>query len=177
MITFSLSPSTGLLCRSGSAAGLDVFPSGKCAEGCIALASVPEEIPTKGVISWPGEYDMSGSSIRGIGQKEGQQVSYVVDVDGVRCAFLSSPLQDWTDYELELLGDIDVLAVSGEKPKVVQKIVEEVDPRMVVITPVDGKIEGGLVAACGGEGVEPTKEFKLKGSLPPEGRQVVVLKE
>ena len=118
--------------------------------------------------------DVKGGSYDAL--REGQQVSYVVDVDGVRCAFLSSPLQDWTDYELELLGDIDVLAISGEKPKVVQKIVEEVDPRMVVITPIDGKVEGGIVAACGGEGVEPTKEFKLKGSLPPEGRQVVVLK-
>lgn len=175
MITFSLSGSSGFSCRGGSVA-LDVFPSGKTTEGCTALLSVPEEEPTKGKISWPGEYDIGGASIRGIGQKEGQQVSYVVDIDGVSCAFLSSPLQDWSDYELELLGDIDVLAISGEKPKVVQKIVEEVDPRMVVITPIDGKLEGGIVAACGGEGVEPTKEFKLKGSLPPEGRQVVVLK-
>src|SRR3989338_5297741 len=174
MITFSLSGASGLLCRSGSVA-LDVFPSGKVAEGCTALLSVPEEVPSKGVISWPGEYDIGGASIHGIGQKEGQQVSYVVEVDGVRCAFLSSPLQDWTDYELQLLGDTDVLVVSAEKPKVLQKIVEEVDPRMVVIMPVDGKIEAGVVAACGGEGVEPTKEFKLKGSLPQEGRQVVVL--
>lgn len=174
MITFSLSGSSGFLCRSGSIA-LDVFPSGKAAEGCIGLLSVPEEEPAKGTISWPGEYDIGGASIHGIGQKEGQQVSHVVEMDGVRCAFLSSPLQDWSDYELELLGDTDVLVVSAEKPKVLQKIVEEVDPRMVVITPIDGKIEAGVVAACGGEGVEPTKEFKLKGSLPAEGRQVVVL--
>lgn len=174
MITFSLSGSSGLLCRSGSIA-LDIFSSGKVTEGCTALWSVPEEVPTKGVISWPGEYDIGGASIRGIGQKEGQQVSYIVDIDGVGCAFLSSPLQDWNDYEVQLLGDIDVLVVAGEKPKVLQKIVEEVDPRMVIIMPVDGEIEAGVVAACGGEGVEPTKEFKLKGSLPPEGRQVVVL--
>ena len=69
MITFSLSGASGLLCRSGSVA-LDVFPSGKVAEGCTALLSVPEEVPAKGVISWPGEYDIGGASIHGIGQKE-----------------------------------------------------------------------------------------------------------
>ncbi|MDO8649675.1 MAG: hypothetical protein Q7R81_07935 [Candidatus Peregrinibacteria bacterium] len=144
-------------------------------ENVLTLLSAPEENPPKGTLSWPGEYNIAEISLKGIGHTEGQQVSYVAELDGVRCAFLSSPLQDWTDHELEVVGDIDLLALPTDDPKIVQKLVDAFDPRILII--LHGKDAGDFSAslkAVGGKN-EPVEEYKLKGAMPAEGREVVVL--
>ena len=142
----------------------------------MALLPAPEEVPSKGNISWPGEYNLAGISIRGIGQKEGQQVSYVAEIDGVRCAFPSVPLEDWTDHQIEMIGDIDVFVVPQGDAKLVQKLIDEFDPRILLIVPDEsGKFDPEILRTCGAQGKEHVSEYKLKGSLPAEGREVVVL--
>ncbi len=155
---------------------LITFPS-KDAKADILLLGELEDEPTHTRISWPGEYDISGIAIRGIGQDEGEHVSYAVDMDGVRCAFLSSPLHDWADYELELLGNIDVLCIPADDAKLVQKLVDEIDPRVLIPLPTkDDKTFDEVLKVNGAQGKEVMDEYKLKGSLPQEGREVVVLK-
>ena len=143
----------------------------------IVFFSSPEEEPTEGTISWPGEYDIEGMAIQGIGHDEGGRISWALQIDGVRCAFISSPLHDWTDFELELLGDVDVLVIPCDDPKILQKMVDEVDPRVLIPLDTGGaeKFEESL-RICGAQGKEPVDSFELKGSLPSEGREVVVLK-
>lgn len=142
----------------------------------LVFLSVPEQEPSQNTISWPGEYHEGGIAIRGIGHNEGKQVSYVMEADGTRCAVLSLPLQDWTDHELEIAGDIDVLVLPSDGVKLAQKLVDEFDPRALIIVPGhDGKIDADLLRACGAQGKERTKEYKIKGSLPAEGRDIVLL--
>lgn len=156
-----------------------VFPGKTVPKDVLALRSAPEEQPVAGTISWPGEYDLDGVAIHGIGHGEGSKVSFVVEIDGVRTAFIASPLHDWTDYELELLGEIDVLVLPAEDVKIAQKIIDEVDPRVLIPLPTK---EGGdfkeLLGICGATGKESVDEYKLKSksALPAEGREVVVLK-
>ncbi len=109
MLTFSALP--GSACKlSGSGFSLAVFGDEKSgSKGALLLKSKPDEEEKEGVISWPGEYNVMGVSIKGIGQKEGQQVSYVVDADDVRALFLSDPVEDWSDDDIETVGDADVL--------------------------------------------------------------------
>src|SRR3989338_11216816 len=104
--------------------------------------------------------------LRGIGHTEGRQVSFVAVINNVRCAFISSPLHEWSDHELELLGDIAVLVVPAEKPKVLQKIIDEVDPRMLILIPVQGKVDPDELNVCGAKDSEPVSEYKLKRALP-----------
>lgn len=146
-------------------------------QGGVMLLSVPQEDPAPGVLSWPGEYDAAGFSIRGIGQDEGRQVSYLVHVEGIRCAFLSSPLGSWSEQEMTALGDVDLLVLPAEGEKVVGAIVEEVDPRVVVpLSTKDGAHFSAVLSLLGGAGSAPVSELKLKaGSLPQESRVVVVL--
>jgi len=146
-------------------------------EGDISLLSHPEEVPTDGVISWPGEYDFGGVFIRGIGHEEGRQVSYVMDADGVRFAFLSAPLHKFSDFELEQIGDIDVLCIPADDVKMVQELIDTIDPRVLVPLPSkDDKAFNEVLKVCGALGKEAVEEHKLKGSLPAEGREVVILK-
>ncbi|MBM3227268.1 hypothetical protein FJZ27_00160 [Candidatus Peribacteria bacterium] len=152
-----------------------VFCPPKAVSGAISLFSKPDEDPKEGTISWPGEYDMGGVSIRGIGQKEGGHVSFVCEAEGVRVAVLPAPLQDWTDHDFGLLGDVAVLAIQGDDPKIAQKIIEEVDPRVIIPLGSEESTVNDVLKVIGAVGTAAVSEWKLKGGLPAEGRQVIVL--
>lgn len=177
MLTFTpLSPVS--LRVTGGPAALTVFPDSlptKVGEkDGIILSAVPEEKLRDGVISWPGEYNQSGVSLKGVGHSDGKQVSYVAHIDGMRIGFLSAPVQDWTDKQLETVGDIDVLVMPASDVKLTQKLVDEIDPRVLILLP--GKEKTALSAVEKVIGVkERVNEYKLKGSLPAEGREVIVL--
>ncbi len=142
----------------------------------VTLLGSPEEV-VSGVVSWPGEYDIDGLAIRGIGHDEGQRVSFVVDNGKVRTAFVASPLHAWTDHEMELLGDVDVLCLPADDAKLGQKMIDDVDPRILVPLPTkDEETFVDLLKAAGAQDKEIEKEYKLKGGLPAEGREVVILK-
>jgi len=144
----------------------------------IFLLSSPEEDPQEGFISWPGEYDVDGVAVRGIGQNEGVAVSYTVDVKNVRTAFLHSPLTEWPESQIELLGNVDVLFIPTDNPKVLQKLIDEIDPRILVLLDTGGKEKHDeALKACGASSKEPVEQFEVKtSSLPQDGREVVVLK-
>jgi len=178
MITFSKLSDAGVLCVFAKKK-IAVFPGEKDkTDADISVFSSPDEDPAANTVSWPGEYDFDGVSVRGIGHDEGKFVSYVMQADDVRCAFLSAPLHDWTDHELELLGNVDVLVIAAEEPKLVQKLVDEIDPRIFIPLEVKGqeKAYTEILKNSGAQGVEEVKEYKQKGALPAEGREVVVLK-
>ena len=148
------------------------------------LLATPSESTEPWIVSWPGEYDFNGIAINAIGQApstgSGQgtlQVSYLVMAEGLRTGFLSSPLRDWTEQEIERLGDLDILVIPADDAKLVQKIVEEVDPPVVIpLRTKDEKTFQEVLRACGAKDEAPVKEVKLKkSSLPTETRMVYVL--
>lgn len=143
----------------------------------ITLVGNPEEEVTTGVVSWPGEYDIKGVAIRGIGHDEGQRVSFVLDDDKVRIAFISTPLHDWSDNNLQLLGDIDILCLPADDAKIAHKFIDSVDPRVLIPLPTsDEATFVELLKSVGAQDKEIEPEYKLKGGLPAEGREVVILK-
>lgn len=177
-LTFS-TPGDTTVRVTGAGRPVIVFPASSAdAKDSLVLLPSPEEEQREGVISWPGEYNTGGVSVRGVGHGDGQKVSYVAELDGVRCAFLSSPLQDWTDKQLEMVGEIDVLVLPAEEQKVAQKLIDEFDPRILVIIPTDDKEAYAAIAKLTGVKPESTMaEYKMKGTLPAEGREVVVLRK
>ncbi len=140
----------------------------------LLLMSTPEEQPVADHMSWPGEYDKAGITLRGISHDEGQKVSWLAVVDGIRIAFPVTPSREWTDHEIEQLGDIHVLVAIADDAKKVQKLLDDIDPRVLILLPADKGFDGEVVKACGAVGKEVVSEFKLKG-LPAEGREVVML--
>ncbi len=152
--------------------------AGKKVDGAaISLLATPEDEVQSGVISWPGEYDIDGIAVRGIGHDEGQRVSFAIDDGKVRIAFISTPLHEWSDYELELLGNIDILCVPADDAKIAQKLIDQVDPRVLIPLPTkDEATFTEILKAVGAQGKEIEAEYKLKGALPAEGREIVILK-
>ncbi|MFH0851865.1 MAG: MBL fold metallo-hydrolase [Candidatus Peregrinibacteria bacterium] len=145
-------------------------------EGTVTLFAHPDEEPPERTISWPGEYDFNGIYVRGLGHEEGRQVSYVINADGIRCLFLSSPLHSLSDTELEWIGDIDVLVLPIDDVKIVQHLIDVVDPRVLIpLATKEDKAFQEVLKICGAVGKEVIDEYKVKG-LPAEGREVVLLK-
>ncbi len=175
MLTFSALTSTSFRLAGGPTT-VTVFPESADKAGAkeITLLSKAQEKDTDGAISWPGEYNLGGISIKGIGHDGGKQVSYVADVDGIRCAFLSAPVNDWTDKQIEAVGDVDVMVLPAAETKLTQKLVDEFDPRVLILLPGDDKTALAAVEKVIGV-KERVSEYKMKGSLPSEGREVVVL--
>lgn len=175
MITFTHSPKTGVRATVGTVT-LDSFPaSGKATDATITLLPKPEVEPSEGCISWPGEYEKEDMAIRGFAHNNDEQVSFSTEIDNARVAFLSNPIQNFSDHELELLGNVDVLVIPVNDVKIAQKLVEEIDPRVLIpISAGDDAKQAEFLRVIGAQGNEAEKEFKLKG-LPAEGRVVVVL--
>lgn len=150
------------------------FPE-KAVEGSVNLFPSPQEFPSRENVSWPGEYDVAGVTIRGIGQQEGQKVSYIVETDGTRIAFPVTPLQAWSDADIEQMGEVHILVLPAEDAKLCQALLDELDPRILMIVPgSDGSINPDVIKSCGAVDKELVSEYKLKGALPQEGREVVV---
>lgn len=159
---------------SGGAMPVVSFPQ-KAVSGAINLFASPQESPSRELLSWPGEYDIAGVTVRGIGQLEGQKVSYAVEIDSIRIAFPASPLEAWDDTDLEHLGDIHILVLPAEDPKFCQKLIDDIDPRILMLVPAaDGTLNQDVLKAAGAVGNEQVSEYKQKGGLPQEGREVVV---
>lgn len=171
MLTFTALGPSSVRITNGSAA-VTAYADKPAQSGDMLIHSVPEEVPAPQVICWPGEYDVGGVTLRGIGHDEGRQTSFLVVMDGIRCALPSTPIKEWSDAELQQMGDVDVVVVPSAEPKILQSLVDELDPRALVILSADDNAE--LLRALGAQDKEPVTEYKLK-SLPQEGREVVVL--
>jgi hypothetical protein len=179
MITYASLGGAAMEMQNGKKT-LRIFPEKGAMKGAdFALLSRPEEGEDDTVISWPGEYDIDGVSIRGIGHDGGKQVSYVIECDDIRGAFISSPLHEWNDNELELLGDVDVLCIPADDVKLAQKLIDEIDPRVLIPLPTKDKgTFDDLLKNVGAKGAETVNDYKIKSKsgLPAEGRDLVVLK-
>ena len=150
------------------------FPA-KTVDGVVNLLPSPQEFPSREQLSWPGEYDVAGVTVRGIGQQEGQKISYVAESDGVRIAFPASPLETWEEADIERMGEVQVLVLPTDDAKICQSLLDEVDPRVLIIVPgADGTLHPDVLKTCGAVDKEHVSEYKLKGSLPAEGREVIV---
>ncbi|TSC80567.1 MAG: hypothetical protein G01um101425_221 [Candidatus Peregrinibacteria bacterium Gr01-1014_25] len=160
---------------TGGQRGITAYAKAPLEKGDMLLQFIPEETPTTGIYCWPGEYDVGGVMLRGIGHNEGQQVTFLAVVDGIRCALLALPLPEWSDADLQLLGDVDVLLLPDTDPKVIQTLLDKMDPRALVLLPSEkGKVSDEVLRVCGAQDKAPVSEYKVKG-LPQEGREVVVM--
>lgn len=170
-----VSPAKGVCRITGAARGLSVFAAKPVDGKDLLLLSTPEETPGTERLSWPGEYDVAGITLRGMSHQDGKQVSWLAVADGYRIALPSSPLPEWTDKDLEHLGDVHVLVVPAEDAKRVQKMVDDIDPRVLVLIEGSKGIDPEVLRVCGAVGKEQVTDYKLKGALPAEGREIVVL--
>lgn len=147
------------------------------------------------IVKDAGEYETKGVFARGIpsshdnkdGAERGENLIFVINVEGVRICHLGDLGHVLTEAQIEAVGDIDILfvPVGGNytiDAKEAVAVVKQVEPRIVI--PMHYKIPGlkveiadekAFLKAFGGK-VETEKKLKVaKKDLMGEDTKVVVL--
>ena len=166
----------------------------------IALFTNEHSAPKKDVklvIDYPGEYEVSNVSIRGVAtrghmEEEGQRsaVIYRMIMDDLKICVLGHIYPDLTEEQLEAIGMVDVLFIpvggSGYTldPVGALKLIKKIEPKLVIPTHYDDKKvkypvpQTSLEEALKTLAMEPREtvdKLKLKSADLTETMQLVVL--
>lgn len=150
------------------------------------------------VIDYPGEYEVSNVSIRGVAtrahiEEEGHKSAtiYRLIMDDLKIVVLGHVYPELTDEQLEELGMVDVLFVpvggSGYTldPVGALKLIKKIEPKLVIPThyddskvkyPVPQQPLEEALKTLAMEPKETVDKLKLKASDLSETMQVIVLK-
>lgn len=170
-------------------------------EGDISLFTAAEHPTPKAnpqlIIDYPGEYEVSGVSIRGIAARshmdeEGKKsaVIYRLIAEDLRICVLGHVYPDLDNEQLEAIGIIDVLfiPVGGNGYTLdgigALKVVNSIEPKLVVPThfddskvnyPVPQAPLAEALKSLAIESMESVDKLKLKAADLPEANQLLVL--
>ena len=170
-------------------------------EGLIELVTNPifavTDAEPKITIEGPGEYEVSGISIRGVGangysKDEAKVVIYRLDIGGFRVAVLGHIKSPLSDSQLEGLGVVDIVTipVGGNNYTLnaheAAAIVRQIDPKVVI--PTHYKDEGlhyevdqddidGFLKELGATQHDITDKLKMKpGAVLPVVLTIIEIK-
>ena len=119
----------------------------------ILILSKPAEVPGASsealIVSDPGEYEVKGVIVKGVsapisakggpasGGKNKPHAIYLIEMDGIKIAYLGYLATELTAEQLEALNDPDIIILpvgGGEvlNSEVAAKVIKEVEPRLVI---------------------------------------------
>lgn len=151
------------------------------------------------IISGPGEYEVKGISVTGIptfhddkdGQERGENLVYVIEIDGVKICHLGDLGHKLDDLQTDLIDGVDILLipVGGEftiDAKKASEVIEQIEPRIVIpmhyqiqkLTGVKGlaKVDDFL-SEMGVKDINKKDLLKVKkDKLPQDKTEVVILR-
>lgn len=141
------------------------------------------------LIDWPGEFEISNVAIETFNPNEDAHTICIFSLDGIKICHLSYLSHELSDEIIEHIGDIDVLLipVGGSEVldgKTAQKVVEEIEPRLVIpmlyaATETKLKIKGAedFLKAMGRADKESQEKFSVNGrsALPEDNMELVLL--
>lgn len=123
----------------------------------------------------PGEYEVSGVMMDGIGLGEGN-TAFSVGSEELKLAYVAGKVTELSDKQVEAFGNVDVLivALDDQPGSAIVKLINQLEPRVVV--PIDYTPDA-LAAFIKEVGHEPEKLDRLKISKKdlPEDKQKLIL--
>ena len=136
------------------------------------------------LIKGPGEYEIGGIFVQGIGV--GESIIYLIEGEGITLCHLNSLAKgDVGSDLLERAGSVDILMVpvgGNLGPERAGEIISQIEPKIVL--PMDYKIAGlkkkkgqlgDFLKAFGVEEPETLKKLKIKGGRLSEETKVIIL--
>jgi len=135
-----------------------------------------EKVPF--VVKGPGEYEVKDIFIKGFGtvtklmdgkkEKEYQNTSYVLTVDGIRITFLGALSQALSPEHKEIIDETDILFVPvGHDGFLLnaydaQKLAVSLEPKLVIPMDYDEKSLPIFLKESGAEKIEPVEKLTIK---------------
>lgn len=122
----------------------------------------------------PGEYEIREVSV--IGVADVKATIYVVEVDGLRVAYLATAFEKLTEDQMEEMGSVDILLISVDENNIKSAVacVKQIDPWVVV--PTLGSTEAFL-KEMGKEGITAIPKYVISMDRLPSELTVVVLEK
>lgn len=130
------------------------------------------------VFMGPGEYEVQGSMIEGIGLGQ-NNTAYSVVADGLHVFYAQGVTKTFTDAEVERIDGVDImiLNVEEDKAELMNGVISQIEPK-VIIPLNENEAELKTLAAEFGAEINPVEKFKIaKKELPEDSQQLVVLKK
>lgn len=127
--------------------------------------------------STPGEYEVMGCMVDGVAISEAN-TAYSLVVDDVHVSYAVDLQEALSDDQIERMDGVDVLIISvkDDKSELMNKIVSQIEPR-VLIPLVEDTSELAKIKAEFGKDVEATERYKVsKKDLPTDSQELVILK-
>ncbi len=130
------------------------------------------------VVHGPGEYEVKDIFIKGFGtvtklldgkkQKEYQNTSYVLTLDGIRVTFLGALSTMLAPEHKEIIDETDVLFIPVGSdthllnPYDAQKLAVSLEPKLIIPMDYDEKSLPIFLKEAGGDKVEPVEKLTIK---------------
>lgn len=141
------------------------------------------------VLDWTGEFEVAGVAIESLNPNGDSSNVFIFAIDGFKICHLSYLSHELSDETLEHIGEVDILMIpvgGGEvlDGKAAQKVVEEIEPRIVIpmlfaATETKLKIKGieDFLKAMGKTQQEAIEKFSIssRSALPEEKMDFVLL--
>lgn len=125
----------------------------------------------------PGEYEVMGSMVDGV-EITSENTAYSLVIDDIHLAYMSGIDAQLSDAQLEHMDAVDILIVkvADDKSELINKLVSQIEPR-ILIPIMESEAELGKIKAEYGKDVEAVESFKIvKKDLPADSQQLVILK-
>jgi Beta-lactamase superfamily domain len=134
----------------------------------VVVGTDPFEVVTDKVfkIEYPGEYEISGVSIIGI-PVDAKNTINVVEIDGLRIAYISNLGEKLSTQLLEEIGSIDILLITVADVKLALEVIKQVDPWVAIPMNFDDVTE--FLKAMDKPSLEPLAKYVVSADrLPAE---------
>jgi hypothetical protein len=130
------------------------------------------------VLSTPGEYEIRGMSFMGFDTPS--VTPFYIECEGIKLLTLGSiTKQDAIESILDHIDTIDILLLSSAgTPTETQKLVTQIDPRIIVLMRPDGAKKGSSETMAKELGEKPEHLDKLtikQKGLPAESQRLIIL--
>ncbi|MBI2036627.1 MBL fold metallo-hydrolase [Candidatus Microgenomates bacterium] len=130
-----------------------------------ALSQLPKVNNFRVVISGPGEYEVGGAAILGVGV--GGITTYSIKIDGISLFHAGAITRPLTDAEIDKYPNIDIafLPVVGE----IASLIAKLEPKIVIPIYVTKENIDQFLKEVGKEGLSPKDKLTVsREKLPPE---------
>lgn len=125
----------------------------------------------------PGEYEVLGAMVDGIEIDKGN-TAYSVVSDDIHITYIVDLLAPLSNTQLESMDGVDILiiAVKDDKADLLNKVISQVEPSVLIPIMID-ESEIAKIKAEFGKDIEPMERYKItKKDLPLEAQELVLLK-
>jgi len=127
-------------------------------------------------VDWPGEFEYAGISIKSFKTRDNGLAQFF-EFNKIRFGFLGDLKKIISEEKLEPLLNADILFLpktsDGMNNKDVKKIVEEIDPRIIILCGED-ILFTDLLKELGSGDVSPEDEFEISKEKLPQDHSIFV---